>query len=118
MILRVKNLEQSVEWYVNAFGLKPSYRDVQYHLVELTGPTHQRIMLRELSDSHDVQPTHLYSGYVVFLTPDVEAAHAYFTGRGEPVGAVEEYAGVRLFWVTDPDGHRLCVLQFVIEWGS
>jgi catechol 2,3-dioxygenase-like lactoylglutathione lyase family enzyme len=117
-ILRVRNLEQSLEWYCRIFGLQPDLKDNQYRLAVLKGGTGQTIALRESPADHKITPSGLNSAYVVFMTPDADETHDRLAGQGEKVGSVQDHPGVRLFWLYDPDGHPLCVLQFVIDWGA
>jgi catechol-2,3-dioxygenase len=115
-ILRVSDLEHSMEWYCNVFGLKPLNHDLSYRLATLVGENKQKIILRELKSGHAVVPSGLYSAYALFLSPDVVETHENFQQRGLKVSPVQDLPGVRIFYVYDPDDHQLCVLQFVIEW--
>jgi catechol 2,3-dioxygenase-like lactoylglutathione lyase family enzyme len=115
-ILRVSNLERSVEWYSKVFGLQPVYRDLSYRLASMVGGKGQRITLREATGNRAVEPMRLEGAYVVFVTTDAEAMHNDLIQRGFSVGSVEDHPGVRLFWVPDPDGHQLCVLQFLFDY--
>jgi catechol 2,3-dioxygenase-like lactoylglutathione lyase family enzyme len=117
-IIRVRNLERSVEWYQNVLGLKQMTRDLHYRLVELAGEKGQRIALRELNDGKPVATGGLRSTYVVFMTPDVDEVHARLERQGHKVEPIQDHPGVRLFWLYDPDNHPLCILQFVIDWDS
>jgi catechol 2,3-dioxygenase-like lactoylglutathione lyase family enzyme len=115
-ILRVSNLERSMEWYAEAFGMKPHNPDPSYRLVNMISSSGQRITLREQTDK-PITPSSLHGMYVVFLTTNAEALRADMLRRGYKVGPVQDHPGVRLFWVFDPDQHPLCILEFMIEWG-
>jgi len=117
-ILRVRDLERSVEWYRDVLGLQPVNRDFQYRLVDLVSARGQRITLRELNDDKPIIKSGLRSAYEVFITANADEAHSQLLAQGETVGEVEDHPGVRLFWVEDPDGHPLCILQFVIDWNG
>jgi len=117
-ILRVRNLDESVAWYGRVFGLVPEHNDLRYRLAVLTGSKGQRVTLREAGADRSIGLTGLNSAYVVFMTPNADETHAQLVKQGERVGAVQDQPGVRLFWVHDPDGHQLCILQFVIDWGT
>ena len=117
-ILRVRNLDQSVQWYCRIFGLQSEHHDNQYRLAVLRASSGQTIALREVAADRKISPSGLNSAYVVFMTPDADQTHDRLAGQGEKVGSVQDHPGVRLFWLYDPDGHPLCVLQFVIDWGG
>lgn len=105
-ILRVSDLDRSVEWYRDMLGLQPSYRDYGYRLVTMTGEKGMQVTLREAAPGVPVVPTRLNSAYVVFISPEVDAAHAHFSALGCKVGPVETRPGVRLFALLDPDGRK------------
>ncbi|HEY3293900.1 MAG TPA: VOC family protein [bacterium] len=117
-ILRVRNVEESVAWYRRVFDLSPEHYDARYRLAVLSGVKGQRITLREAAGGQAVTTSGLHSVYVVFMTPSADESHARLTEMGEKVSEVQDQPGVRLFWLYDPDGHPLCILQFVIDWGA
>jgi catechol 2,3-dioxygenase-like lactoylglutathione lyase family enzyme len=117
-ILRVRNLDRSLEWYRDVLGLAPVSQDMQYRLADLRSPKGQRITLREVLDDKPIVPSGLRGTYVVFLTANADEAHDELARRGYKVGSVQDHPGVRLFWLFDPDEHPLCLLQFVIDWGA
>jgi lactoylglutathione lyase len=54
-------------------------------------------------------------GHMAFCVEDLEAHHARLKGLGYTVGDLKELAapsgGARFFFVTDPDGYKIEVLQ-------
>jgi lactoylglutathione lyase len=117
-MIRVLDLERSRAFYRDAFGLEESYR--------LDYPTFTLLYLREpasgfeieltLNKGHSEAYTHGSGyGHMAFCVDDLPATQAQIRGRGWATGDIKELAApggpIRFFFVTDPDGYRIEVLE-------
>jgi lactoylglutathione lyase len=118
-MIRVLDERRSVEFYDKAFGLKPSYR--------LDFPAFTLIYLRngeadfeiELTVNKDrAQPYSHGDGYghVAVVVDDLAAEHTRFQTLGLAPGDIKEFAPdgeliAKFFFVQDPDGYKIEVLQ-------
>ncbi len=119
MMIRVLDEARSVAFYDAAFGLKIADRFAfdGFTLVYLRNP--QIDFEVELTINHDrKEPYQLGDGYghVAFAVDDIAAEHARFTAVGFDPQPVKEFHrdGVllaRFFFVQDPDGYKIEVLQ-------
>jgi catechol 2,3-dioxygenase-like lactoylglutathione lyase family enzyme len=116
-VIRVRDLERSVEWYSRVLGLVPGRRDVPFRVVDLQSAKGQRISLRELSADDPLVPLDVHSAYLFFVTPSADSTHEWMLAQGEKVGPLQDMPGIRHFWVSDPDGHEVRILEFIAEWG-
>ena len=118
-MIRVLDEARSLEFYEQAFGLKVADRlDFDsFTLVYLSNPETEFEL--ELTVNKDTtQPYDLGNGYghLAFSVEDVDAEHARFTEAGlSPRKLVSfDYDGkpfARFFFVADPDGYQIEVLQ-------
>jgi predicted enzyme related to lactoylglutathione lyase len=117
VVISVSNLERAVEFYARAFGLKVFYRDSKGKFAELTWDLHhpRNIVLWEVSSERQVIPCCACATFVAWESYDLEADRASLEARAVHVSEIEVYAGVRFFWVTDPDGNQLAIFQFMLE---
>ena len=118
-MIRVLDEQRSVEFYDNAFGLKPSQR--------LDFPTFTLIYLRnaendfelELTVNKDRSEPYTHGdgyGHIAVVVDDLGAEHARFTAGGLNPLDIKEFAPggqliARFFFVQDPDGYKIEVLQ-------
>jgi lactoylglutathione lyase len=118
-MIRVLDEQRSVDFYAKAFGMKVSRRldKETFTLVYLRGDeTDQEIELT-INKGHDAAYTHGDGyGHVAFVVDDLEAEHARFEAEGlNPQKLVEFREGdeliAKFFFVTDPDGYKIEVLQ-------
>jgi len=118
-MIRVLDEARSVEFYDKAFGLKIADRfgfdgftlvylrnDEADFEVELT-INHGRTEPYALGDGY---------GHIAFAVDDLDAEHARFTSLGLNPNPVKEFFRegallAKFFFVTDPDGYKIEVLQ-------
>jgi catechol 2,3-dioxygenase-like lactoylglutathione lyase family enzyme len=116
MMLRVANLAKSVEWYGKKIGMTIFHEDVPYKIVSLMGESGNRITLWELRDGERPTETTRETAYAVFNTTNAFADHRTLVARGVDATKPEDTGlGIRFFWITDPDRHRHCVIEFLPE---
>ncbi len=118
-MIRVFEEARSVAFYKTAFGLDIAGRFGfdGFTLVYLRNP--EADFEVELTINHDrTQPyTHGDAyGHMAFAVDDLDAEHARFTTAGLAPNPIKEFHRdgalmARFFFVTDPDGYRIEVLQ-------
>lgn len=118
-MIRVLEEARSVEFYDKAFGLKIADRFAfdGFTLVYLRSPDADFEV--ELTINHDrTEPYALGDGYghIAFAVGDLESEHARFTAAGLNPNPVKEFFRegallAKFFFVTDPDGYKIEVLQ-------
>lgn len=119
MMVRVLDEAKSVEFYTAAFGLEVADRFAfdGFTLVYLSNAENDFEV--ELTVNHgQAEPYTHGSGYghVAFSVDDVEAEHARLAGLGLAPTPVKEFHRegelmAKFFFVTDPDGYKIEVLQ-------
>jgi lactoylglutathione lyase len=118
-MIRVLDEARSVDFYTRAFGLTIAQRLPfdGFTLVYLRNP--EADFEVELTINHDrTEPYVLGDGYghIAFVVDDLDAEHARFTQTGLNPQPVKEFFHegellAKFFFVTDPDGYKIEVLQ-------
>ena len=118
-MIRVLDEARSVDFYQRAFGMEIADRFGfdGFTLVYLRSPEDDYEL--ELTINHDRTEPYSHGqgyGHMAFVVPDVAAEQARFAGAGlnpEPVKEFHREGALmaRFFFVTDPDGYRIEVLQ-------
>lgn len=118
-MIRVLDEARSVEFYRTAFGLEPATRlDFDtFTLVYLRNPDADFEI--ELTINKDrTEPYALGDGYghVAFVVDDLDDEHARFAAAGLGPRKIVEFERdgallARFFFVADPDGYQIEVLQ-------
>jgi lactoylglutathione lyase len=119
MMIRVLDEGKSVDFYRRAFnlGVADRFAFEGFTLVYLRNP--EADFEVELTINHDRrEPYDLGSGYghVAFAVDDLAAEHARFEREGLSPNPIKEFHRegqllAKFFFVTDPDGYRIEVLQ-------
>ncbi len=119
MMIRVLEEARSVAFYDAAFGLKIADRFAfeGFTLVYLRNPKIDFEV--ELTINHDrTEPYALGDGYghIAFAVADLDAEHARFAAAGLNPNPVKEFHRegallAKFFFVQDPDGYKIEVLQ-------
>ncbi len=119
MMIRVLDEGRSVAFYDAAFGLAIADR-FAFDGFTLVYLRNAEIGFEvELTINHDrKEPYALGDGYghVAFAVEDLEAEHARFTAAGLAPNPIKEFQRegallAKFFFVTDPDGYKIEVLQ-------
>ncbi|RBM07058.1 VOC family protein [Novacetimonas cocois] len=118
-MIRVRDARASEAFYKRAFGLEPVDRLVfdTFTLIYLAND--EQTFELELTVNHDRdRPYDLGDGYghLAVSVADVDAEHARLEKAGlSPLPIRDMYCGERFvgrfFFITDPDGYRIEVLQ-------
>ena len=118
-MIRVLDEARSIDFYGKAFGLTIADRFPfdGFALVYLRSPDADFEV--ELTINHDrTEPYALGDGYghIAFAVDDLEAEHARFDAAGLNPNPVKEFFRegsllAKFFFVTDPDGYKIEVLQ-------
>jgi lactoylglutathione lyase len=119
MMVRVVDLDRSIAFYKTAFGLDVADRfDFDtFTLVYLRNPEADFEVELTLNKGRTEPYTHGDGyGHVAFAVDDLDAEHKRFTEAGLNPNPVKEFhrdGGLmaRFFFVQDPDGYKIEVLQ-------
>lgn len=119
VMIRVLDEARSVDFYRRAFALQPAdrYPFDGFTLVYLRGPDSPFEV--ELTINHDRSTPYTHGdgyGHVALSVDDLDAEHARFVREGLHPNPVKEFQRdgalmAKFFFVTDPDGYRIEVLQ-------
>lgn len=118
-MIRVLDEKRSVEFYGKAFGLDVADRLERetFTLVYLSNAEGEFELELTINAGRDV-PYALGEGYghLAFSVSDLDSEHARFTELGLAPGKISEFVVndalyARFFFVTDPDGYKIEVLQ-------
>ncbi len=118
-MIRVLHETPSVDFYQRAFGMDIAGRFPfeSFTLVYLRAPESEFEI--ELTINHDRREPYTQGegyGHIAFVVPDAVAEQARFVAEGlnpEPVKEFHRDGALmaRFFFVTDPDGYRIEVLE-------
>lgn len=117
-MIRVVDLDRSKAFYEQGFGLVESHRlDFStFALVYLREPESGFEIELTLNKGHTEPYTHGSAyGHMAFCVEDLDAQRVQLQKLGCVTGDIKELAGAtggaRFFFVTDPDGYKIEVLQ-------
>ena len=118
-MIRVLDLERSIAFYCEAFGLEVADRfDFDgFTLVYMRSPETDFEVELTLNKgrTEPYEPGDGY-GHIAFCVDDLDAEHARFTRAGLGPNPVKEFHRdgallAKFFFVSDPDGYKIEVLQ-------
>ena len=119
MMIRVLDEERSRAFYANAFGLEAAERMAfeDFTLVYLRNVENDFEV--ELTINHDRTDPYTHGdgyGHVAVVTGDLDGEHARLSAQGHDVAPIKEFRRngallARFFFVKDPDGYKIEVLQ-------
>jgi lactoylglutathione lyase len=118
-MIRVLNEARSIDFYQRAFGMEIAdrYPFDTFTLVYLRSPEDDFEL--ELTINHDRTQPYTHGdgyGHIAFVVPNVASEHARFTAADLHPDPIKEFNRdnalmARFFFVTDPDGYRIEVLE-------
>ena len=118
-MIRVLEEARSIDFYHRAFGMEIADRFPfeTFTLVYLRAPEDDFEL--ELTINHDRKEPYAHGqgyGHIAFVVPDATAEQARFAAEGlnpEPVKEFHREGALmaRFFFVTDPDGYRIEILE-------
>ena len=118
-MIRVLDEGKSVDFYGRAFGLAVAERlDFETFTLVYLGNAESEFELELTINKGRAEPYQLGDGYGHFAVSvdDLDAEHAHMGGLGFAPGRIVEFNRdgslfARFFFVTDPDGYKIEVLQ-------
>ena len=118
-MIRVLDEERSVEFYDTCFGLKLAKRlDFDAFTLIYLSNAETRTELELTVNKDRTEPYDLGDGYghIAFSVDDVDAEHARLTAAGYSPRKLVDFAPggeviARFFFIQDPDGYEIEVLQ-------
>ncbi|AON53784.1 VOC family protein [Herbaspirillum seropedicae] len=118
-MIRVHNLERSLQFYKDALGLAPSYRldFPDFSLVYLRNPENDFEI--ELTWNNGREEPYAHGdgyGHVAVAVSELENEHARLTSLGINPTPLKEFKRgdemlARFFFIQDPDGYKIEVLE-------
>ncbi|MFW6191379.1 MAG: VOC family protein [Thiohalospira sp.] len=116
-MIRVADLDESIDFYTNKLGLELVSRD------ELPGADATLAFIRDPKSGHEIELTYNHDGrdydlgdafgHIAFYVADVDATVAQWRERGVPV-SLEPLVignGMKIAFVTDPTGYALELIE-------
>ena len=115
--VRVKNLEESLTFYQEAFDFKVSrerdFKEYKFTLVYLTLPGSDYEL--ELTYNYDHGAYDLGDGYghIAISSADLEGLHAEHVAKGYDVTELKGLPGnpANYYFVKDPDGYKIEIIR-------
>ncbi len=119
LVIRVLDEKASLDFYRQAFGLHVTHRHdfENFTIVYLANAETTFELELTINKGRSTPYEHGEAfGHFSFAVVDVDAEHARLTAEGREPGALKEFAHEgrvlsRFFFVSDPDGYKIAVLQ-------
>lgn len=116
-MIRVQNLEDSLDFYKNALGFHETRRkehpESKFDLVYLSDP--DELFELELTYNYDHGPYEIGDGYghMAVLVDDLEESHKRHQEQGYDVTELKGLVKGRknYYFIKDPDGYKIEVIQ-------
>lgn len=119
LMVRVLDLAKSIDFYQRAFALEENHRldFPEFTLVYLRNPANDVEVELTLNKGRSTPYEHGDGyGHIAFVVDDLDAEHARFKQESLRPEKIKEFAPngnklARFFFVEDPDGYRIEVLE-------
>jgi len=114
---RVKDLQASLDFYQNAFGMEESRRldfpDYEFTLVYLKCPNDDYELELTYNYGHESYDLGNGYGHMALGCDDIDALHARLKQEGYEVGDMGGLPGKpnMFFFISDPDGYQIEVVR-------
>ena len=109
VIVRVRDMATSKEWYTDKLGLKPIWEDPAIGLAVMD--TNSPVSLTLWQTDQELKINKDTASYPIFRTPDAEALRNELLSRNIKAGEVVKDDHVTYFFFYDPDGNVLEACQ-------
>jgi len=110
----ITDVERSRRFYRDVLGLKEIPKPSTFDFVAVwfdLGNQHVHLLLKDKPDT--ISPRHF-----ALRVKDVPAARNYFRERGVPVQEATPIPGADRFFIADPDGNRIEIIQWLRPYNS
>jgi catechol 2,3-dioxygenase-like lactoylglutathione lyase family enzyme len=104
----ITEVERSRRFYRDLLGLKEIPKPRTFDFVALwfdLGNMHVHLLQKEKADS-------ISARHFALRVADAQAARAYFRARGVPINETTLIPGADRFFIHDPDGNRIEIIQW------
>jgi len=105
----ITDVERSRRFYRDILGLKEIVKPRTFNFVVVwfdLGNQQLHLLLKDMADS--ISPRHF-----ALRVPDVAAARTFFRERGIPIQETTPIPGADRFFIADPDGNRIEIIQWL-----
>jgi catechol-2,3-dioxygenase len=121
VVLKVRDVEKSREFYTKALGLKVAYDQKEWGAVFLSaGEQHHDLALFQLATGETpaaTQPGLHHMAWQLGSFAELQAAHRELTDQGIRVEATIAHNVTRSIYFADPDGNRVELYCDMVEHG-
>src|SRR5215471_16942954 len=110
----ITDVERSRRFYRDVLGLKEIPKPSTFDFVVVwfdLGNQHVHLLLKDKPDT--ISPRHF-----ALRVKDVAAARSYFRGHGVPIQETTPIPGADRFFIADPDGNRIEIIQWLRPYNS
>jgi glyoxylase I family protein len=110
----ITDVKRSRQFYRDVLGLKEINKPRTFDFVVLwfqLGDTQVHLLLQEKADT--ISPRHF-----ALRVTDVAAARAHFRAAGIPIQETTPIPGADRFFIADPDGNRIEIIQWLRPYSS
>ena len=113
VILRVKDLELSREWYEKNLGLKAVFEDENIKLVVFNTGSPTSLTIWQWENEEPNHPSKNFSSFPIFRSMNAKRDHAFLSSQGVKVEDVVEEKGIKYFTFYDFDGNKLEACEII-----
>lgn len=105
VIVRVSNIDASMNWYINKLGLRSIWYEPNMKLAVLDTDSATSLTLWQTDEA--IRINRNTASYPIFKTPDADALRQALLNNGIDAGELIQDDYVKYFFFYDPDGNVL-----------